>query len=185
MIAALSSALFKLSFPDASKKKETCEPPPLTQHAEARQVIEEILGPQAGIASVCKTLKDHDYLDLAKATSLLHRSRNLAAHPADYELLYRYAKGFKNRCMSWPAHLPAPRWTTTSRLKMMLPCSSTTRTIKACLRLIVPLYMSTMRPEYSRLSSSFVMKFATLSIKVEWEWKLYPLPMHDEFLNLF
>ena len=31
---------------------------------------------------MCKTLKDNDYLDLAKATSLLHRSRNLAAHPA-------------------------------------------------------------------------------------------------------
>ena len=53
----------------------------LQTNAQVEQVAFDCLGPLAGVAQVCNTLKARGHPRLAKEVSQSHRVRNAAAHP--------------------------------------------------------------------------------------------------------
>ena len=82
VVASTASALWRLAVQGGGDEAEQHRPEKvLHAHEEALIVVEESLGPEAGIGSVCKLLRSGGFKSVASTLSNQHRCRKVAAHP--------------------------------------------------------------------------------------------------------
>ena len=82
VVASTASALWRLAVQGGGDEAEQHRPEKvLHAHEEALMVVEDALGPEVGIGSVCKLLRSGGFKSVASTLSNQHRCRKVAAHP--------------------------------------------------------------------------------------------------------
>jgi len=85
VVAAVASALLRTGGEqanlDGSGKNAKQTVHQLEVHEQVIATVEEAMGPNIGIGSACRALRDGGFSEVAGAISNMHRSRMMAAHP--------------------------------------------------------------------------------------------------------